>query len=371
LKKTAPENDIITILPSLLKCLSWIEKTMEKEDYRISPMNLSALATSYFNISKIASVESYYRKGLNLIWRVLEKQNSDGSWNEIYPGINVKSTLATAYVGLMLYKAGLYDGKLLSAMYNNLLKAAEYVIVNEKRPGYFIKSEVNDHDTVNVNLVCALFLLYMHKYFQRDDFLNISLRTMRRMMKVQLESGAFQYYSDEKQYLTPLHYHAFDTRLLAEYFTIIPNDNIRSVIMKAVAWLSSKIDKNGRLNWSGDLAVWVYRIFSTYGNTFYTFSFVSNNIDYNFKKFAERVARYIISRQHSDGSFPESDFRPTLGDYLVDFKNVLQLLSRKELFPALLPSREIIEGRSFLNTLFYKTTINIQMLESLTSAYCH
>jgi hypothetical protein len=351
----------------ILNAISWIENITNSIEHMLTPMNSSTLAMTYFNLSKITKEESYRQKGLELIQRLLKKQNDDGSWNEIYPNINAKSTLATAYVGLMLAKIGIYNNSLLENMDSRLIKATEYVVNNEKKPGYFLKSEINDKDTVNVNLICALFLLYMYKHFQRDDLLKISMRTVKRVMKAQLESGAFPYYADEKRYLTPLHYHVFVTRLLADYFLLLPEDGLYSSLKRAMNWLSSRLEMNGRISWHGDVGVWVYRSFSTYGNVLYTLVFASALIDNDLKKLIQPMRNYVFSRQLPDGSFPESDSNFTIHDILTDMENIGQLISHREFSSAFLLSRRVM-GQKHLTILFNKVTINIQLVEALTSS---
>jgi hypothetical protein len=352
-------------LMKILKAISWIENIANSREHILTPMNNSTLALTYFNLSQIAGKEAYRQKGLELIQKLLKKQNEDGSWNEIYPNINAKSTLATAYVGLMLAKINSYS--LLENVNSYLIKATEYVVNNEMKPGYFLKSEINDKDTVNVNLVCALFLLNMYKHFQRDDLLKISLRTVKKVMKAQLENGAFPYYSDEKRYLTPLHYHVFITRLLADYFLLLPDDKLYFSLQKAVGWLSNKVETQGRINWEGDLGVWVYRSFSTYGNAIYDLVFASALIDNNLKKLIKPMRNYVLSRQSPDGSFPESDIVLTIHDFLTDMKNIGRLILYRDFSSAFLLSRGVLV-RKHPTTLFNKVTINIQLVEALTSS---
>jgi hypothetical protein len=354
-------------LMKILNAISWIENITNSIEHMLTPMNNSTLAMTYFNLSKITKEESYRQKGLELIQRLLKKQNDDGSWNEIYPNINAKSTLATAYVGLMLAKIGIYNNSLLENMASRLIKATGYVVNNEMKPGYFLKSEINDKDTVNVNLICALFLLYMYKHFQRDDLLKISLRTVKRVMKAQLESGAFPYYHDEKRYLTPLHYHAGITRLLADYFLLLPDNELYSSLKKAISWLSNKLETDGGINWHGDVGVWVYRDFSTYGNVLYTLIFASALIDNSLKRLIQPVRDYIFSRQLQDGSFPELDSNFTIHNISTDIKNIFKLISYQEFFSALSLIKGMI-NQKYLNNLFNKVKVNIQLVEAFTSS---
>jgi len=84
---------------------------------------------------------------------VVECQNPDGSWNEVHVNYNQPSALITAFVGdALLEAADRYPHE------EALLKARDYVLAAEKRPGYFLKSAQYTADHLNADASCGAFL---------------------------------------------------------------------------------------------------------------------------------------------------------------------------------------------------------------------
>jgi len=354
------------VLSSIEKLASSLENMINKKRI-LNPMDLSNLTVAYLYLGEITGNEFYYQKSLVILKDILKRQNADGSWNEIYPGINSKSTLATAYIGCNLLKLTIIDGELATGTKRSVLEASHYVAKKELAPGYFLKSEINDNDTVNVNMICSLYFLRLYKYAGVQEFLRIADRTSKRVIRSQLSSGAFPYYTDKKSHLAPIHYHAFMTKLLSEYLCLTFDEDVKASLMKAVSWLIRRFDDAGKISWSGDLGIWTYRSFSDYGYAFYGLLFAGGFDEY-FKAWSERVFLYMNRNQLQDGSFPAIDNEKNMGEIRADITNVIRLISHRD-FLAILSLFEVEFNRRSSNVSFEKVTANTQLLEALTSSY--
>ena len=359
-----------SLLSSIQKLAKWLDAVANQScisnPVLFNPMNLSNVALAYLSLGEISKNNHYHRKGSASLRRILYLQNVDGSWNEIYPRINVKSTLATAFVGYNLLRSiNFVDKELAIHIKNSVMRASRYVGSKELAPGYFLKSETNSNDIVNVNMLCSLYFLYLHNYTDAQNFFETSLRTVKRVIKSQLNSGAFPYYTIHKLYLTPIHYHAFMTRLLAEYHSLTRDEQVLASLKKAISWLIDKFDEQGKIRWRGDVGAWVYRSFPSYGQALYSLLYISK-LEEQFQIQTQRIFNHIIRSQLQEGPFPITDNDKNLKNICIDVENSIKLISHCDFRAAF----SLIK-RSFKNSvpnIHEKVTGNIQLLEALTSS---
>ncbi|MBS7281163.1 MAG: hypothetical protein KIH09_15210 [Candidatus Freyarchaeota archaeon] len=362
-------NGEISIVHHVTRLADWIDNVI-KHTLPPNPMDLSNISIGFLQLGELTNSEYFFQKGVKILSNILNMQNADGSWNEIYPyiGFNAKSTLSTAFVGYTLIRSsGLINTD--TCFYNNLhdsvIKASKYVLRKEKAQGSFIKSELVKQDAVNVNLVYALFLLSTYKHIVQDNHLyDSALRTLARAMKCQSEDGAFPYFANMKPYLKPLHYHAYVTRLLVEFYLLMKDVKILDAIQKATDFFLKKIDEKGRIIWDGELGVWVYRSFSTYGSILYVLSFLSHHL-HEYKSVCQKILKKVFSYQLKEGAFATMDNRGRVTEYLIDIKNIIRLISHREIYDSLFLAKKLIHHDNNEKNLMM--TVNAQMLETLTS----
>lgn len=98
--KSSLSNSLLLLTQKLS---NWLNKMFD-QGHIFNNMLLSDLLISNFLLEKITKNNRYTEKAFEILKIILNHQNSDGSWNEKYPWLNidVKSTLATAYVGYNL-----------------------------------------------------------------------------------------------------------------------------------------------------------------------------------------------------------------------------------------------------------------------------
>lgn len=215
-------------------------------------------------------------------------------------------------------------------------------------------------------LVCSLFLLYYSEIYSNRYSEEISIRTVKRVIKSQLSNGAFPYYTCEKIYLTPLSYHSLLIKLLSEYYEVRSNKEILISITRATNWLVKKLDARGKIKWFGDLSDWSYRLFSTYGCLLYDLLFTSK-FDDKLEIWFQRIYSYMEEKQLKDYSFPALDDDRTLQALYTDTGNIFMLLLYKDLGRAFSMLKNML-GLSYMNNFYMKITVNAQLLQALSSS---
>lgn len=126
----------------------------------------------------------------------LEKQNPDGSWNEVHVKYNHPSALITSIVG-----EALVDGYLLlkdERFERAALRAKDFVLTNQFSPGYFKKSSIYVADHLNVDATCGAFLAKYGKVFSDQECLDSARTTAEHICRYQFSDGAFPYTNENK-----------------------------------------------------------------------------------------------------------------------------------------------------------------------------
>ena len=127
---------------------------------------------------------------------LLERQNPDGSWNEVHVKYNHPSALITSIVG-----EALVDGYLLlkdERFEKAALRAKDFVLANQFSPGYFKKSSIYVADHLNVDATCGAFLAKYGKVFSDHECLDAARTTAEHICRYQFSDGAFPYTNENK-----------------------------------------------------------------------------------------------------------------------------------------------------------------------------
>jgi hypothetical protein len=206
---------------------------------------------------------------------IVGSQNPDGSWNEIHPNYNQPSALITAFIG----EALLYRPKDCTKYFSSLEKAKKFVLLCEKKPGYFLKSDQYTADHLNVDASCGAFLALYGKIFSDQECLNAARRAAERICSNQVR-GYYPYTTDQGSYTFPLnvpciHYQGVTMYYLAKIHRILPEDWIRESLLKGAEWLASAQYPDGRFDWSKSGLMFAYHLSGAYAFAYASFRFVS------------------------------------------------------------------------------------------------
>jgi hypothetical protein len=184
-----------------------------------------------------------------LVRFLLNQQNKDGSWNEIHPNYNQPSALVTSFVGESLLAArdivGVDEG---------LTMAKEFVLRQEKRPGFFLKSAVYNADHLNVDAACGAFLAGYAEYFSDEAVLRGAGRVADHILCHQRD-GIYPYTIDRGNYpyvydLPCVHYQGVTMYYLLKINKILDRQDIVSSLLDAARWLASVQTTSGQFDWS-------------------------------------------------------------------------------------------------------------------------
>lgn len=208
---------------------------------------------------------------------VVECQNPDGSWNEVHVNYNQPSALITAFVGdALLEAADRYPHE------EALLKARNYVLAAEKRPGYFLKSAQYTADHLNADASCGAFLArYAERYDDRDARA-AAMRAAENVVRHQRDGGVYPYAVDKGTYpyvfdLPCVHYQGVTMYYLAKANDVLKEDRIDESLARGVQWLAAALCPCGRFNWSGSGLSFAYHLSGAYAFAHASFIYASRN----------------------------------------------------------------------------------------------
>lgn len=199
---------------------------------------------------------------------LLDKQNSDGSWNEVHVNYNHPSALITSIVG-----EALVDGYLL--LKNERLKMAafqarDFVLENQISPGYFKKSSVYTGDHLNVDATCGAFLAKFGKMFSDSECLDAAKTAAEHICKCQFSDGAFPYTNEKKgnyQYclnIPCIHYQGVTLYYLLKIIDSLDNGWLDHEFEKGIKWLASVQFPDGKFDWSRSGLMFAYYLSGAY-----------------------------------------------------------------------------------------------------------
>ncbi len=219
--------------------------------------------------------EELLHKMINHLCRT---QNVDGSWNEIHPNYNKPSALITSFIGealLLAYETWPEDKKIEAS----LRQAKDYVLSQEKSPGYFLKSSLYSADHLNVDASCGAFLAQYAIKFSDFTCLESSKRSAKRICENQ-SNGAYPYTTDKGNYgynlnVPCIHYQGVTMYYLSKMNEVLNEEYIKSSLLEGAKWLSSVQSNNGRFDWSKSGLMFAYYLTGAYAFAYSSYIYVS------------------------------------------------------------------------------------------------
>lgn len=210
-----------------------------------------------------------------LVAFIVDHQNPDGSWNEVHPQYNQPSALITAFIGDALvasYPLCPYDG--------SLKKARDYVLSNEMKPGYFLKSTQYYADHLNVDASCGAFLAAYGKLFSDQECLDAARRAAERVCRSQCPDGSYPYTSDQGSYRYPLtipciHYQGVTMYYLSKINVVLKEAWIDDSLLRGAEWLASKQRADGSFDWSASGLMFAYYLSGAYAFAYSSFAYAA------------------------------------------------------------------------------------------------
>jgi len=261
---------------------------------------------------------------------LLKNQNEDGSWNEIHTNYNQPSALVTSFVGEALLMALKIFPR--NKLEKSLNMAKDYVLSQEKSPGYFVKSKQYIADHLNVDASCGAFLAEYGKKFSDYECIKAARRAAERVCSYQFQNGVYPYTTDKGNYHYPLnipciHYQGVTMYYLAKIESILREDWIKKSLLSGAEWLSSVQKKDGKFDWSKSGLMFAYYLSGAYAFAFSSFVYVSKwdkkylkNAELCLNALEENIDGLVLRWEKSSWlSFPISIFTVTktalLGEY--------------------------------------------------------
>lgn len=235
---------------------------------------------------------------------LLNSQQKNGSWHEIHPNYNEPSALVTSFVGDALLS--LYQKKKSTELFNAINKAKEYVLSQEQKPGYFLKSTKYTADHLNVDSSCAAFLANYSKTFDDSASLSIAEETAKHIINHQWKNGVYPYTIDKGNYknvknLPCMHYQAVTLYYLIKIQKVIQDEWLQQSILKGAQWLKLNQKKTGSFHWEKSGLLFAYYLTGSYAFATNAFHYLSK---YD-KQFQENAYLSIkkLKEQQKNGLF--------------------------------------------------------------------
>ena len=203
-----------------------------------------------------------------LLNRLVQKQNTDGSWNEVHVKYNQPSALITSIVGEALLDG--YVIRMKKDIEISIHNAKDFVLQNEVSPGYFKKSSIYVADHLNVDATCGAFLAKYGRIFSDDECLKVAERTARHICDYQFSNGVIPYTSKEKgnyQYhleIPCIHYQGVTLYYLLKINDILEMDWLDPYLSNGLAWLATVQNADGSFNWSESGLMFAYYLSGAY-----------------------------------------------------------------------------------------------------------
>jgi len=224
----------------------------------------------------IESDEGLIEKLLNFL---LSTQHSDGSWSEIHAHYDQHSALITSIVGEALIVAMQQD-IINDEMRFAVEKAKDYVLKQEKKPGFFLKSTSYTADHLNVDATCGAFLAVYAQCFDDTDSLKACNRAAKHIINHQWKNGVFPYAVDKGNYgfikkVPCMHYQGVTLYYLSKIHKITKNDSLKQSLMDGVGWLSSMQQGNNLFDWSRSGLMFAYYLTGAYAFAYASFQYVA------------------------------------------------------------------------------------------------
>jgi len=229
-------------------------------------------------------------------------QHADGSWSEIHAHYDKASALITSIVAdaFLLFMEKNESSDTFRIVVDN---AKDFVLRQEKKPGFFLKSTNYTADHLNVDATCAAFLAHYAKVFDDEETLEASNRACDHIIKYQWENGVYPYavtkgsYSFVKQ-VSCLHYQGVTLYYLSKIHTVTQDDRLKQSLLSGGRWLSKMQKENGRFDWSESGLLFTYYVSGAYAFALSSFQYLSL-FDKQFESFMEKCLIILKSHQSS------------------------------------------------------------------------
>lgn len=211
------------------------------------------------------------QKAIQLLRYVLTAQAEDGSWDEIHPNYRQKSALATSFIGDALIIAYPHFPENIP-----LENAKKFVMQNEKKSGYFLKSRTYTADHLNVDASCGAFLAEYGDLFSDENAIHAARRAAEHICRFQ-KNGYFPYTTDKGNYpytynVPCIHYQGVTLYYLLKIQEIIDEPWLEKSLDSGTAWLASVQQDDGTFDWSKSGLMFAYYLTGAYAFAYAAFS---------------------------------------------------------------------------------------------------
>ncbi|KUG21112.1 hypothetical protein ASZ90_009141 [hydrocarbon metagenome] len=202
---------------------------------------------------------------------IVRHQNPDGSWNEVHVNYSQPSALITSFIGdALLYAESRHP-------YGESIDSArKYVLSQEKRPGFFVKSAGYTADHLNADASCGAFLAHYGAAFDDPACLEAAERAAGNVCSHQEAAGAYPYAVDRGTYpytfaVPCIHYQGVTLYYLTQIQEILDVPWIEESLQRGVEWLASVQQADGRFDWSKSGLMFAYYLSGAYAFAFSSF----------------------------------------------------------------------------------------------------
>lgn len=222
---------------------------------------------------------------------LIDNQLKDGSWNEIHPNYQQPSSLITAIVADSLLKA--YKEKIIENE-ATLKNANNFILSNQIKPGFFLKSTHYTADHPNVNATCGAYLSYYARVFSNNESLKAAKNVTERISLFQKKDGMLPYTTDKGSYpvnlnIPCLHYQAVTIFYLIKIQQNINDEKLQMILDSGTRWLAKRFNTDGSLNWKESGLLFSYYLTGAYAYAYACFDLMKKTSSTNYQKEQEKI----------------------------------------------------------------------------------
>ncbi len=233
---------------------------------------------------------------------LISTQHTDGSWSEIHAHYDQPSALITAIVAEAFLTA--IEKKEDSDLFRSVVEnAKDFVLSQEKKSGYYLKSTNYTADHLNVDASCGAFLAHYARVFDDEEALNASKRASDHIINFQKPDGVYPYavtkgtYSYVKQ-VPCVHYQGVTLYYLSKIHTVTDDHRLKDSLILGGNWLIDRQQENGFFDWSQSGLLFTYYVSGAYAFALASFSYLSQ-FDSRFEKNTKVFLSILRSHQPS------------------------------------------------------------------------
>ena len=159
---------------------------------------------------------------------------------------------------------------------DSLLKSKKFVLQNEKKPGYFLKSLTYTADHLNVDASCGAFLAEYGDLFSDKNAIEAAKRAAEHVCRFQ-KNGYFPYTTDKGNYpytynVPCIHYQGVTLYYLFKIQEIIDEPWLKKSIESGTEWLASVQRDDGHLTGPESGLMFAYYLTGAYAFAFAVFT---------------------------------------------------------------------------------------------------